>query len=853
MATKAVYRFAITTTICALFASARSVSAQDLVIDSAEEFVNFTKQVNNGKNVFEGQTVVLNADIDLSSYTVSPIGTTGYRFYGHFDGKGHIISGFSISSQTKYVGLFGHMTKTGSIRNLILDDTCSIKSSFAGSSTSCYVGGILGIFFNGEREDFYIENCVNMAGVSFSNGGGGYYSTVMMGGIVGSTSALNSNSHVVNCVNRGTISNEGTIEYAYIGGIIGYFDSNVSLRASSVSKCANYGTVKSSNAASTLGIGGIAGWCKDNFVIEKSANYGMVVSEKTTTNYVYSGGILGLGDSEKGSSSVIVRNCENHGEVSGSGDTSSSAFGGIIGQCESSDSSRPCKVANCVNNGKLIHNGTVGYSVYLGGITGYSWKHNDIENCMNFGDLFEEGNKDSKGSSSRSGGISGFSVASTAKNCANYGNIEFDGNTSSLEVGGIFGKSEGENEKSPIKNCLNHGIIRKRGTCTSLYCGEIVGYSDANVIDNCVGSGDFDYVNGDNSNISGIVGYAASTTVTKSYWKGGPSRASAIGSSDDTTTSSGCYSYSFTSGTTQDITVNGNSLVTLLNNADASLGYAKWVQNTGEHAVTFVVNRELFIIQSKHMVFLPSFVESTEDKFSGWYSDNLTSMSFLSTEITADAMLHGVFGALRKITFKYGSLVTTVVSTQVEGDTLLYPEVSESSRWCNDDESVCNPKTVPASDITLSVSILTVTYTATFKNGYDESGTTTAQYHYNDEIVFPQNPTRTGYTFDKWESDVTVSDNKMPASNVTFTAQWILIPVSSSSSSSQGPTNAVQITFGKVDISKEEMVKKIEAFIDADEGTYEIKEVTSGGSEDPAFIVIFKDVETAKQFMRNVQ
>lgn len=138
-------------TLCALLPSFGSASAQNLEINSAEEFVNFTKQINDDNNTFEGQTVVLNTDIDLSSYTISPIGSTDYGFRGHFDGKGHTINGAVISSSQPSVGLFGHMDKTGSIRNLILGDTCSIESTFSGVNENCLLVASLGHSAQGKK------------------------------------------------------------------------------------------------------------------------------------------------------------------------------------------------------------------------------------------------------------------------------------------------------------------------------------------------------------------------------------------------------------------------------------------------------------------------------------------------------------------------------------------------------------------------------------------------------------------------------------------------------------------------------------------------------------------------------
>ena len=41
-------------------------------------------------------------------------------------------------------------------------------------------------------------------------------------------------------------------------------------------------------------------------------------------------------------------------------------------------------------------------------------------------------------------------------------------------------------------------------------------------------------------------------------------------------------------------------------------------------------------------------------------------------------------------------------------------------------------------------------------------------------LFFPSDPVKEGYNFSGWVPDVTVSDNKMPTSNVVFTAHWTI-------------------------------------------------------------------------------
>ena len=155
---------------------------------------NSQKNVNNGTG-FSGTTVFLDADLDFSgglSEQFEPIGKDYNRYFqGTFDGQGRIISNLAMNFSSEYVGLFGYSTAT--IRNVVLDSSCSVVSSYSDSS-SVQVGGING-FFN----DCVIENNVNMARISFT-GSAGYY--LYIGGIVGRLSVSNKGI-VRNCANYG--------------------------------------------------------------------------------------------------------------------------------------------------------------------------------------------------------------------------------------------------------------------------------------------------------------------------------------------------------------------------------------------------------------------------------------------------------------------------------------------------------------------------------------------------------------------------------------------------------------------------------------------------------------------------
>ena len=240
----------------------KSVLGAELIIKSASEFTAFANDVNGGSN-YSGTTVFLDSDLSLSE-GIDPIGTYSNPFCGVFDGQGHVISDLKMAKALHYVGLFGY-SKYAIIRNVVLDDSCSITSSFAGSTMvgNPSVGGIVG-YYHSYKVQSGIENSINMANVTFDAVAS---VSVFAGGIAGYFSSEN----VTNCVNYGAVTHSGSVNKSdvYIGGIIGYLQG-AHPNLYHIQNCLNHGPITVSGISSTLYIGGIAGYspitCVDNCV-----------------------------------------------------------------------------------------------------------------------------------------------------------------------------------------------------------------------------------------------------------------------------------------------------------------------------------------------------------------------------------------------------------------------------------------------------------------------------------------------------------------------------------------------------------------------------------------------------------
>ncbi len=98
----------------------------DFQLSSPQDVIDFAAMVNSGLRNING---LLTADLDFDGFTVTPIGTAENPYIGTFDGQGHRISNLVIRTGRDYTGLFGIVSGGATIRNLVLDETCSISGA----------------------------------------------------------------------------------------------------------------------------------------------------------------------------------------------------------------------------------------------------------------------------------------------------------------------------------------------------------------------------------------------------------------------------------------------------------------------------------------------------------------------------------------------------------------------------------------------------------------------------------------------------------------------------------------------------------------------------------------------------
>ena len=271
-------------------------AAAQLSISTAEELLAFAENCRLD-SYSQNLTVCLERDIDLGEISFGSIPV----FSGSFDGKGHTISGLSITEGGSVRGIFRYLTATAVVQNLTVKGNIhpggsrnkvgAIAGENAGQILNCsftgqlsgadYAGGIVGV----NTVTGIIENCqVN----------GELYAAHFVGGIAGENAGV-----IRNCSNSAKINTTPQQNDVEISDI-------------------TIDTLTNTEAANTVtDIGGIAGISSG--VLRDCQNFGDVGYRNIGYNI---GGIAGT-------QSGYVTGCENHGAIQGRKEV-----GGIVGQME---------------------------------------------------------------------------------------------------------------------------------------------------------------------------------------------------------------------------------------------------------------------------------------------------------------------------------------------------------------------------------------------------------------------------------------------------------------------------------------------------------------------------------------
>lgn len=243
-------------------------------------FAIYANEVDHAANA------VLTDDIDLTGVALPSIGNTTAAYNGKFNGQGHNISGFEMTTAGRG-GLFGDVTNA-TIQNFSISGNLTVTGgtgsgliAWATSSTISnvhsslvinvpnsgvhHVGGVVG----SARGSNTIDRCSFSGSMTVADG-----STDNFAGIVSYVTHTSETvyDNVINCANYGDITFEATGCAA--GGVVGYVNS-VYVH---VKNCLNIGTITCTGGTPTFG-GAIVGrlrshtpaYLTNNFWYEDSA------------------------------------------------------------------------------------------------------------------------------------------------------------------------------------------------------------------------------------------------------------------------------------------------------------------------------------------------------------------------------------------------------------------------------------------------------------------------------------------------------------------------------------------------------------------------------------------------------
>ncbi|WP_455054267.1 fimbrillin family protein [Leyella stercorea] len=241
-------------------AAARGYIIEDdgsYTVTSADGLMSVAELVNGGKTDIN---ITLGTNIDLTGKDWTPIGTDYDNLYkGTFDGGGHTITGLTVTTNDRFVGLFGRLGEAGTVKNVVMEGIQITSNHMFGNT-----GGVAGY------SDGTIENCSVSGSVS---------GTLYVGGVVGDQWGAS----ITGCSSSATV--KGT---RYVGGVAGGTNAGATLTA-----CYATGNVTIEiDPAKNIAGGSLVGMNAGSSLLACYAT-GNVTSTGSGTGKVYIGGLLG--------------------------------------------------------------------------------------------------------------------------------------------------------------------------------------------------------------------------------------------------------------------------------------------------------------------------------------------------------------------------------------------------------------------------------------------------------------------------------------------------------------------------------------------------------------------------------
>jgi len=471
------------------------ISGNTLYIDTAREFALFAHGISYNVSYTTSKRycqldVVLRENINLSEHWWNTAGSylsdkedwnyQNFNYEGTFDGMNHTIEDMNIEyfkhdehNSSIYIGLFGYVT--GTIKNLNVTGAIYIYN--AKHTTDLHntynIGGIVGQIGYGSNAS--IQNCTSSVCIHYRRQGQSmaYYDLadhVNIGGVAGYSYAANTT--ISNCIY------DGQIDFNYDKGY--YNDWN-----------------EDNPPKWRFRLGGIVGYGQYSTFRECIFTGNIYVKKPQYIDQLYVGGIVALYKNSFGDTDAIC-DCISNGDISLAesiaedldiynediGSYCAGAIGGIVG-CAYNDSAI-FYIKRCHNYSNINQNLEAFPCFHVGGILGYGDVKAHIENCSNFGKIYNRWHywygmwqldgfswhhpvPSDPSKATGTGGIVGTTTGSDVeiKYCINYGDV--DGEAIGY-AGGIIGHQRG-GWNIVVYYCMNYGTIssKKKETTGTLF------------------------------------------------------------------------------------------------------------------------------------------------------------------------------------------------------------------------------------------------------------------------------------------------------------------------------------------------------------------------------------------------
>jgi len=341
-----------------------------------------------------------------------------------------------------------------------------------------------------------IKNCTNSGPVSV--GAATQKSTAQAGRLyVSGVINRSEGADVLNCYNEatGTVTVKtgawgsgymiaGFISYwGYVGGVASYDVTDCENRADILIEPATAEGVTSAPYAELGGVSSEAyvgsGDYTINFTRVKNSGNITVKGTYTSANYPYLGGIIGVNNY----TTIVMKDCENSGNISYAATAPSASVGGIFGYDTNNTS---FTIDGCVNSGNIAYSGIAGTHVSLGGFCGYRnvSKPTVITNSTNLGTVTLSGEQTATQTESWAYAVAGFvgrnngaglSVSDSTNgklNDATKGTVTVGTAPSGIGLAGVVGIST---SVATLSGCTNYGTIKLTGASETCLLGGVIG------------------------------------------------------------------------------------------------------------------------------------------------------------------------------------------------------------------------------------------------------------------------------------------------------------------------------------------------------------------------------------------